>query len=270
MKTALYHIRMRCNYSQSMTARIIGISRQALSMWENGEKTIPEKRKAELAALFGIDAGILDEQDAEKIAAFCDRAVFSRSCEGKQVFSFCPAEDRPRIFLGMPQEKLPAQSCQDMMAHKTALLERVDHMLRFEFDRQVEQMTQMNQMITLLERMVGILDCCNQVDEAHRGRLLRFLSEQMGILSAVLGIEDSSHSDDKWNREQEHLLRFRLGQLNRSEKRAGKLLAVENTAAVSLMERAEYWYQYMKQAGISSSELQWYLNQLLEQENHDG
>ncbi len=31
MKAAIYHIRTRCNYSQSMAAREIGVSRQMFS-----------------------------------------------------------------------------------------------------------------------------------------------------------------------------------------------------------------------------------------------
>ena len=35
MKTALYYIRTRCNYSQGMVARELDVSRQMLSAWES-------------------------------------------------------------------------------------------------------------------------------------------------------------------------------------------------------------------------------------------
>ena len=51
----LKYIRTRCNLSLSELARFIGVTRQALSSWENGRKEIPEQRKEQLACFFGID-----------------------------------------------------------------------------------------------------------------------------------------------------------------------------------------------------------------------
>ena len=71
MKTALYYIRTRCNYSQGMVARELDVSRQMLSAWENGTKTIPKARKEELAMLFGVPVEILEEQDGSTIQSYC-------------------------------------------------------------------------------------------------------------------------------------------------------------------------------------------------------
>ena len=70
MKTALYYIRTRCNYSQGMVARELDVSRQMLSAWENGTKTIPKARKEELAMLFGVPVEILEEQDGSTIRSY--------------------------------------------------------------------------------------------------------------------------------------------------------------------------------------------------------
>ena len=50
----LKYIRTRCNLSLSELADMIGVSRQALSSWENGKKDIPEQRSDQLAEFFGI------------------------------------------------------------------------------------------------------------------------------------------------------------------------------------------------------------------------
>ena len=68
MRTALYYIRSRCNYSQSMVARELHVSRQMLSAWENGTKPIPNARKAELADMFGIEKEKLDETDIKAVS----------------------------------------------------------------------------------------------------------------------------------------------------------------------------------------------------------
>ena len=66
MKTALYYIRTRCNYSQSMVARELNVSRQIYSAWESGAKALPALRSSELANLFGVPEEILLECEEEQ------------------------------------------------------------------------------------------------------------------------------------------------------------------------------------------------------------
>ena len=56
----LRFIRTRCNLSLSELANKLGITRQALSSWENGYKEIPNQRKEQLVNFFGIDASSAD------------------------------------------------------------------------------------------------------------------------------------------------------------------------------------------------------------------
>lgn len=107
MKTAIYHIRTRCNYSQSMAAREIGVSRQMFSTWEHGDKPIPDTRKQALSALFGVPVSILTEKDEAKVLAFCDRPVFTTTCCGKQVFPSSRRISRPGYFWAAPQIQDP-------------------------------------------------------------------------------------------------------------------------------------------------------------------
>ena len=53
----LTYIRRKCNLSLAELSAVLGVSRQAISSWENGRKQIPAKRKAEMAEFFGIDLG---------------------------------------------------------------------------------------------------------------------------------------------------------------------------------------------------------------------
>ena len=41
-------IRTRCNYSQANLAEKLGVTRQAVNMWEHSKKPIPDSRKAEI------------------------------------------------------------------------------------------------------------------------------------------------------------------------------------------------------------------------------
>lgn len=51
----LKYIRTRCNYSQRALAEVLGVSRQAVNMWENSKKMPSNERKEDLCLIFGID-----------------------------------------------------------------------------------------------------------------------------------------------------------------------------------------------------------------------
>ena len=66
----LSFIRTKCNYSLSELADKIGVTRQMISAWENGRKEIPDARKKELSAFFGIEErflGDIAEADVKKL-----------------------------------------------------------------------------------------------------------------------------------------------------------------------------------------------------------
>ena len=51
----LKYIRTKCNYSQRALAEAMGVSRQAINMWENSKKLPSKERKEDLCNIFGID-----------------------------------------------------------------------------------------------------------------------------------------------------------------------------------------------------------------------
>lgn len=267
MKTALYHIRSRCNYSQSMAAKELGVSRQIFSAWENGGKAIPSARKPELACLFGVTEEILDMQEEVAILAYCDRPMFSRTCQGRQVFSFMTENEHPRVFLGVPQESRPEERCKELMQHKNRIMEHVDQVLRFDPQRQAEQLSDMEAAVSVLEGFSSLMTCVGQIEPKYRGRLLRFMQEQIDVLNVVLNGEEDSLCD-AWQRQQVHLLRCRWGQRNRcAERRQTERTKVTADEILSCIDQ---WYQQAKHFGWDRAELQWRLNQILEQEyNND-
>ena len=56
----LKQIRTQCDFTVTDVAKKLGVSKQAVSSWENGKKEIPEARRRQLALLFGVDASVFD------------------------------------------------------------------------------------------------------------------------------------------------------------------------------------------------------------------
>lgn len=88
----LKYIRTRCNLSLSELADMLGVSRQALSSWENGRKDIPEQRVEQLAEFFGVKREFLGEISDEMKNELIDKAMFRYDENGKEYYRFKPQE----------------------------------------------------------------------------------------------------------------------------------------------------------------------------------
>ncbi len=68
----LTYIRIRCNVSQSFLAQKLGVTRQAINLWENRTTPPPGKRLKQLTEFFGIDEkyfGEISEEQQHEIDA---------------------------------------------------------------------------------------------------------------------------------------------------------------------------------------------------------
>lgn len=217
-----------------------------------------------LAALFGVPAEILETENVDAVQAFCDRPMFSHVCQGKQVFSFLPHQEVQRVFLGTPTEVRPEDRCHKLMAQKGAIMEHLHELLSFDPRQQADQLPDMELKITLLAAFGEMLDLSEDVVPQYRGRLLRFLLEQAELLTAMLR-GDAWKRQDVWSQQQMHLLRYRWGQQNRIAEQP-HCSEDEQDEPARLTDRIDYWYQQVKNKGADPSEIQWKLNQLIEQE----
>lgn len=50
----LSFIRRRCNLSQGQLAEKLGVTRQAINLWENRREPLPEARREQLSQFFGL------------------------------------------------------------------------------------------------------------------------------------------------------------------------------------------------------------------------
>ena len=89
----LEYIRIRCNISQAELADMLQVTKQAISMWENGKKEIPSRRKEELARFFGIDEAYFGEISESQKQALLRRAMFRHDVNGREAYRFRPEDD---------------------------------------------------------------------------------------------------------------------------------------------------------------------------------
>lgn len=84
----LTYIRRQCNLSLSELADTLGVSRQAISSWENGRKSIPGKRKKQLAEFFGVDEKYFGDIGDEEKIELLKKAMYRWDGIGKEAFLY--------------------------------------------------------------------------------------------------------------------------------------------------------------------------------------
>lgn len=91
----LKYIRERCNFSLGELSTELGISRQVLSRWENGNQPIPPARKQQLSSFFGVDASFFGEISEKQIAILVKKALWKTP---QEKYTYVPSGDRQAYF----------------------------------------------------------------------------------------------------------------------------------------------------------------------------
>ena len=86
-------IRIQCNYSVGELAAEIGVSRQMISAWENGKKSIPESRKMQLAEYFGVEPELIGEINEQKKRDIVNRTFYRWRNDKAEHFRFKPQKE---------------------------------------------------------------------------------------------------------------------------------------------------------------------------------
>lgn len=263
MKTALFMIRTRCNYSQSLAAQTIGVSRQLFSAWESGTKQIPAVRKEQLARLFGIDAVLLSASNLTKVEQFCDRPMFSHVIHGRQVFSFAPV-GAARIYLGAPDLQRPEERGNIAIARKNAILQSLDQQITLRPGRQADDLPQLETVVSALDCLERLVHLFAELDSDTALHALMLLKKHLELLAAVFGVEQEGFEMSAEDLQQVHIIRARWERKNRQtmdQRRLEHIPELSNNRSV-LESQLLAFYERAKHDGWNRVELQGYLNKL--------
>ena len=132
----LKYIRTRCNLSLNDLAEAIGVTRQALSAWENERKEIPKQRKKELADFFGIDSEYFGQISEKEKKYLLEKAMFRYVEEGKETYRYKPqkqidSKDKKEIFfLGDSDISLDEKYTQAQEKKKNTLL-KIEELIKW-------------------------------------------------------------------------------------------------------------------------------------------
>ena len=270
MKTALAVIRTRCNYSQMTLALVLGLSRQVVSAWENGNKKIPEGRLTELALLLGVPVTLLTTKELDVVERWCDRPVFPTQKQGRQVFSFEPVGENRNVILNEPSAPMPAVQSRDLMQRRNYTMRKLAACTQIRAEQQTKDLSIAEPCITILEQMRRLFDTALTAEPRVQEQILRFVLEQIMLLCQVLSpdAQDAANLTD-WQKQQLQMLRTHWATMNRERRKREQKHAIAETKDIkecSLTERLNTLYHHAMTQGMDRRDLQLYLERIWEEE----
>ena len=263
----LYHIRTRCNYTQGMLARELDVSRQALCAWENGRKTIPQKRVLQLAELFGIESELLLYGNVQELE---NRTLFSLVKQGRQVFSYRPQE-QVHVFFRDATQDLPEQRSKNLAVQRKAVLDQINALTAPDQEKQVEQAPQDEKTFEILRMVCHMLSVCLQLPEESQTVALAFLTEQLGVMEHLLSGERNGAMDEWHTRQLQHLRSRWASMLLQSQEENIPALdhIVWDSDRKLLTEQLNTLYRQALASGIDRQRLQLQVNRYLEEKAYE-
>lgn len=187
----LKYIRTRCNYSQRALAEAIGVSRQAINMWESATKTPTTDHKETLCDFFGIDSPeLLGELTPELYEALQKRPVYKRLTEDEsERFSFKRSDTQGFTYQikHFPSPEENALSLDDNCTLKRAELKSI---LR-EFSEcsvDSEKKNSIDNLLSIsraLELLVPVLDLLKESMKKRPGYCMIYYRTLLAILDSV-------------------------------------------------------------------------------------
>ena len=84
----LAYIRIRCNLSQAFLARKLGVSRQAVNLWEQQGASLSAKRQAQLEDFFGISRKYFGDLTPSEIREIDKKPLFLQQEEQHEYYCF--------------------------------------------------------------------------------------------------------------------------------------------------------------------------------------
>lgn len=186
----LRYIRIRCNLSLNELAENIGVTRQALSSWENERKEIPDKRLEQLEEFFGINKKYFGEIDDEDVEFIQNKAMFRWNENGKQTYRY---KTRPEVtslysekifFIGDRSLSLDEEYSQSLKQMQQTL-DKVGEIIKW-----IDGEGSIESKITCINRGCGIYEMINVLMEHSRqekaGLKIPLLYEYTNVWKAML------------------------------------------------------------------------------------
>ena len=196
----LSFIRRRCNLSQGQLAEKLGVTRQAINLWENRREPLPEARREQLSQFFGLEPELFDEITQEQKDNLLHLPCFMyRDDDGHDYYLFRENPLIPVACLLSEKTGQPFTQDEQILLDRRELEEMIDILREAVFPKNRSRWTAwdsnvaMNRMRCILGGMTGALEAIRkQPKEQKMDCFYLMMQVELALALALEGIE----SDD--------------------------------------------------------------------------
>ena len=193
----LAFIRRRCNLSQGQLAELLGVTRQAVNLWENRREPLPEGRRRQLSRFFGLEPELFGTiTQAQKDTIVSRPCYLYRDGDGHAYYLF--RREPPARYKILLDAETGGQITQDEQAllDKRELEEMLDALRRLVFPRErdrwvaADSIAAMYRMRLVLGGLLAALEAIPSRPIPHRmeGHYL-IMQTELALALALGGME---------------------------------------------------------------------------------
>lgn len=186
----LKFVRTQCNLSKNQLAKNIGVIRQTINKWENGENPIPEEKLRFLSEFFGLDEIFFGEIFDKQKQYLLEKAMFLWDEDGKETYRYKPKEgsDNPEdLWVYFLEEKeLRLDEEYDLaQKRKKQTIDKIADIIKW-----TDNAGGLESQIACINRGCNVYDMVNQLMELtrsmKRNAKMPFFYEVVDVLKAML------------------------------------------------------------------------------------
>ena len=193
----LSFIRRRCNLSQGQLAKKLGVTRQAINLWENRREPLPEARKEQLSRFFGLEPELFDEINQKQEDALRHRPCFMyRDDDGHGYFLFRENPLKPVGCMLSERVGRPFTQDEQMVLDRRELEEMLDILREAVFPKDRSRWTAwdsnvaMNRMRCILGGMTDALEAIQKHPKDRKMDCFYLMMQvELALALALGGIE---------------------------------------------------------------------------------
>ena len=192
----LSFIRRRCNLSQGQLAQMLGVTRQAINLWENRREPLPVARLRQLSDFFGLEPELFGEISEMQQDELLHRVCFLyRDADGHD-YLFRENPEKPIGFLLSEKAGMPLTQDEQMTLDKRELEEMLDTIRQSVYPKDrskwtaADSIVAMNRMRNILGSLVESLGAIQRQPRERKMDCFYLLMQvELALALALGGIE---------------------------------------------------------------------------------
>lgn len=184
------YIREKSNISKNALAERMGVTRQTISLWENGSRKPSKTHLQWLCTFYSLEPKWFNEIDDQAISELNKMKMYAHDIGGKEYYTFKPESDNGTWQLHFTcgdQEAMLDNKFLLVSKRGKELMKRVEHYLYPRYDWSIcDKIVTAERGCAEIERYLDLMECVHKIGKNGRYLKVPFRYEIIAVLYAMM------------------------------------------------------------------------------------